>query len=133
LVIKAGSQMILADIAKFINDISSDNIIEKLQQIKICEISFQALECLATLIQIDIIDELSISLNYNQQKNDLIPSLTNEEKKILFKHILNNTAINKQSVYTLLKNYEKDTEKLNSIRSLSDDELIEFLIGYMVS
>jgi len=133
LVIKAGSQIILADIAKFINDISSDNIIEKLQQIKICEISFQALECLATLIQIDIIDELSISLNYNQQKNDLIPSLTNEEKKILFKHILNNTAINKQSVYTLLKNYEKDTEKLNSIRSLSDDELIEFLIGYMVS
>jgi hypothetical protein len=133
LVIKAGSSVLVGDITTFLNNINKDNIIEKLKQIKLCEISCQALECISLLIQIDIIDELKVSLSYDEQKNDLIPSLTNEEKKILFTRILNNRAITNQTVYRLLKQYETDATVLSQIKSFNNDELIEFLIGYMVN
>jgi len=133
LVIEAGSAILLKDTKSFLQNISIENIIEKLKQINICEFSCQSLECLSLLIQVDVIEKTQISFTYEELKNDLIPSLTESEKKLLFSKILNNKAITKQSVYKLLKNYESDKEILKSIKTMTNEETIQLLIGYMIN
>lgn len=135
LILIAGNKILTEEgITEYLSDITKDNIIEKLKEIKICELSLQALECLGSLISIQEINEqINISFTYKEQKNDLIPYLTQEEKRILFRKILKDKAINRQTINRLIEKFETDKMILVSTRTQPMDRLIETLINYMVA
>jgi hypothetical protein len=134
LVVVAGSKVLTGDgIQKYLSNFNSDNIIDKLSEIKLCELSSQAMECLGQLVSITTIEETHISFTYQEQKYELIPFLTVDEKKILFRKILNDRAINRQTINRLISKFETDVTRLHIIRKQPYDELVETLINYMVS
>lgn len=134
LVIVAGSKILTGDgIKKYLSDFTSENIVEKLKQIKLCELSSQVMECLARLLSITTIEEANISFTYKEQKYELIPFLTVDEKRILFRKILNDKAVNRQTINRLISKFETDVTRLHVIRKQPYNELLETLINYMVS
>ncbi len=134
LVVVAGSKVLTSDgIQEYLSNFNSDNIIDKLKQLKLCELSFQAMECLGQLVSVTMIEETHISFTYQEQKYELIPFLTVNEKKILFRKILNDKAINRQTINRLISKFETDIARLHVIRKQPYDELVETLINYMVS
>lgn len=134
LVVVAGSKITTAEgIREYLSDFTTDNIVEKLKQIKLCELTFQVMECLAQLVSITTIEETHISFTYKEQKYELIPFLTVDEKRILFRKILNDKAVNRQTINRLITKFETDVTRLNVIRKQPYNELLETLINYMVS
>jgi cysteinyl-tRNA synthetase len=106
LVIKAGSSVLVGDITNFLNDINKENIVEKLKQIKLCEFSCQALECISLLIQIDIMDELGSEKKISNKIPESIEKLKQEVEDIKQKKL----EVVKTQNYELAAKL-RDTEK----------------------
>lgn len=134
LIVVAGNKVLTAEgMTEFLSDFTIDNAIEKLKEIRLCDLSFQSLECLGSLVSVQTSDEVNISFTYKEQKNELIPFLTQEEKRILFRKILKDKAVNRQTINQLIEKFESDRMVLRRTRAQSIDDLIETLINYMVA
>lgn len=117
---------------EFLKDINIKNISDKLKTIKLCELSFEAIQCLNQLISITELDKTFLTFTYQEQKYDLIPFLEDSEKRVLFQQLLNNEKITRPILYGLITKFESDQDILNQIRFQTKQEMIETLINYMV-
>ncbi len=137
IVIFAGNKVLTKDgIKQYLANFSMDNVVEKLKEIKLCELSSASFECLGQLlpvVEISSNTNLDLSFTYKEQKNEVIPFLTSDEKRILFTQILKDKALDRQQIVRLIEKFEQTPDKLKVARKQTYEQLVETLINYMVS